>query len=174
VKKKSDKPVESLLIACLDEGSTPSTSTKLKTMNTEQHEKALKLIDEFINSPEGDAYFKREALKADIQEKRFLRFEEWLMNNDFDKLMYRVILSHDEKWIEKCNHNGFEAYPKNILQFIIDFVVQNGKVVKVKQLKNYFNNQIWEFKGFYFQLIWGQGVIVRIYNKDDLRLLLQL
>lgn len=106
--------------------------------------------------------------------KRFDRFTTWLETNDFDKLMFRVIFEHNDKYNDMCYSKGCEPYPNNKLDFILQYVEKYGKVVKVKKLKCDFDNIIYEFKGYYFRFVYGQGVIITIYNKDDLKPLLSL
>lgn len=62
----------------------------------------------------------------------------------------------------------------NKLAFVIDYVGHKVAPVKVSALDCDFSNAIHFFRGYYFQHIWGQGVITRIYNKDDNKLLLQV
>lgn len=102
------------------------------------------------------------------------RFEKYLETHDFDELIYRLILEHNDDYREKCYHNGYEPYPNNKLSFIIEYIKNNTKPIEIKGIKCEFPNTIWEFKGYYFQLIYGQGVITNIYNKDDNRLILQI
>jgi hypothetical protein len=137
-------------------------------------EEFKKKIDEWVESDEDKAYFENENRKLELKHKRYARFEEWLKHNDFDRLMYRLILEHDEEWLEKCWHNGYEAYPNNVLSFVIDYIAHNFEPIIVSELDCSFPNQIWQFKGYYFQMIYGQGSFNRIYNKADMRLLLQI
>jgi len=125
-------------------------------------------------SPAGKQYFEKEVEKLRIKKSRYLRFEEWLKNNDFDELMYRLILEHDEDYRRKCYDNGYEPFPNNKLAFLIDYMVNNVKSVKVQSIDKNFPNGIWEFNGYYFQMMFGQGVATFIYNKKDLRQLLVL
>ena len=129
-------------------------------------------MDDFINSPEGDAYFENKRVIQEIQEGRYKRFEAYLQTHDFDKLMYRLILEHGEDWREKCYHNGCEPYPNNKLQFIIDYVQHNFEQIRVAQLENVFNTQIWFFRGYYFRIMHGQGSIFDLYNSEDFKHLL--
>jgi hypothetical protein len=128
--------------------------------------------DEWVNSVDGKTYFEKLVIKRDIAEKRYKRFEEWLEHNDFDKLMYRLILEHGEEWREKCWSKGYEVHPNNKLQLVIDYVFDNLASIEVPQLDNDFPNQVWFFKGYYFQLTHGQGSVVDIYNVDDFKHLL--
>jgi len=129
-----------------------------------------------LESPEGkkemEEYFVELTKKQKIAEGRYRRFEEWLKHNDFDRLMYRLILEHSDEWREKCYSNGYEPYPNNKLQFVFDYVTHNYESISVPQLENMFSTQIWLFKGYYFRIMHGQGSVVDIYNGDDFKHLL--
>ena len=114
----------------------------------------------FVDKDFVDEYMKKRKIKY----SRFKKFTEWLENNDFDKLMYRLILEHNDDYIEKCHHNGFEAHPNRKLQFVIDYVIEHGNEVKIKELDVNFPNYIFEFKGYYFQVVMGQGALIQKYN----------
>jgi hypothetical protein len=133
-------------------------------------------IDDWFESPAGQEYFNIIAEKHKILNQRHKRFEEWLKNNDFDKLMYRLINEHNDDYIDNCYHNGYQPYPNNKLNFVIGYVTKDDvpHPINVKEIKSDFPNEIWEFNDYYFQLIYGQGTLIRIYNKADMRLLLQL
>jgi hypothetical protein len=134
----------------------------------------IKELKEWAESEEGKEYFGSKNKEEDIKLNRFKRFGKWLKHNDFDKLMYRVILEHDDNYITNCYHNGFMPYPNNKMQFIIDYVFRNGESVKVPKLDCSFPNEVCDFNGYYFQMIFGQGTVVHIYNKEDLRLVLAI
>jgi len=131
-------------------------------------------MGEWADSEEGRAYFNKFWKKVEIKRGRFLRFTEWLKHNDFDKFMYKLILKHNEEYREKCWHSGVEAHPNNVLSFLISYVVDNSEPVKVPELDNGFANNIWLFKGYYFQMTYGQGTVTDIYNQEDMRHLLRV
>lgn len=137
----------------------------------------LEKLRAHLESPEGkkqaEEYFGRIRIKREIKEGRYLRFEKWLETNDFDKLMYRLILEHGEKWREKCWHNGCEVYSNNKLSFVIDYVFDNLAPISVKKLENMFFTDIRFFKGYYFRIMHGQGSVFDLYNGDDFKHLLQ-
>lgn len=133
-----------------------------------------KKLDEWVKSDEGKAYFENEKRKSELLSKRFSQFEEWLKHNDFDKLLYRIILKHDNEYKENCYHKGYEPYPNNLLEFIIDYVMTTYEPIVVSEIDCSFPNTIYFFRGYYFQTIHGQGSFHRIYNKEDMRLLLQI
>jgi hypothetical protein len=136
----------------------------------------LEILRKHLESPEGkkemEEYFGKIAEKKALAEKRYRRFEEWLKHNDFDKLMYRLILEHGEEWREKCWHSGYEPYPNNKLQFVIDYVFDNFAPISVPKLENMFSTDIRFFKGYYFRIMHGQGSVFDLYNGDDFRHLL--
>jgi hypothetical protein len=133
----------------------------------------VKKLKAYLESPEGrkqtEEYFEKLAQREAIKEKRFERFNEWLKHNDFDKLLNRLILEHNDEYCEKCYHSGCEPYMNNKLDFVFDYAIKHGKKVKIKKLDCDFPNVISEFMGYYFQIVWGQGSITAIYNKDDLK-----
>ena len=136
-------------------------------------EEFKKKIDEFCESIEGKAYFKLEAKRANLELNRFARFEKWLETNDFNNLLSKLISSHDENYRTKCYDKGYEPMPNNVLNLIFDYISSNYDIIDVSQLRCDFQNHIWFFKGYYFQTIWGQGSINRIYDKD-FKLILQI
>jgi hypothetical protein len=141
-------------------------------------------ISEWAESDEGKAfnkaYFQELKEKNLRQEYRYYKFEKWLeKGGDFNKLMYGLFLKHGDEWCEKCSEKGHEPYPNNTLQFIIDYAFRYGKGVTKKTIKIYnfhasFPYNIVEFNGFFFQVVYGQGSFVRIYNKDDGREMLTI
>lgn len=143
-------------------------------MENTLHNRSLELLDKFINSPEGDAYFEQMKVIREIQKGRYVRFEEWLKHNDFDKLLYRLILEHGDDYREKCYHKGYEPHQNNKLAFIFDYIVHHYEPIEVPQLDSGFSNQVWFFRGYYFQLTYGQGTITQIYNRDDMRQILAI
>jgi hypothetical protein len=138
-----------------------------------------KKMKKWAESPEGIAvrneFIEKMAKKLKIAEGRYKRFEEWLKNNDFEALMFRVIHEHGDDYQEKCMHKGYEPYPNNKLGFLIDYLVHNFEPIEVPEIEpEHFPSTIYFFKGYYFQTICGQGCFHRIYNKEDMRMVLQV
>ena len=128
----------------------------------------------WLESEDAEKFFEKERLEVEIQEGRYKRFETWLENNDFDKLMSRLILEHDDSYIKKCYDKGYMPFANRKLAFVIGYVCDNLASINVNELDCDFPNQIWQFRGYYFQHIHGQGTITKIYNKNDLRELLTI
>lgn len=131
-------------------------------------------LEKWFNSKEGETFVKKERHRGIIKRDRYRRFDEWLNQNDIDALMYRLILEHDNEYREKCYSNGYEPYPNNKLSFLIEYVSDKFQPIRVPELNCQFMNSIYLFKGYYIQIIYGQGTITRIYNKEDKRLILQV
>ena len=132
-------------------------------------------IEEFPNTPEGKKYFEKMGIELKIKKGRYARFEKWLEHNDFEALMFRLIHEHGDDYQEKCMHNGYEPYPNNKLEFLIDYLVHNYEPIEVPEIEpEHFPSTIYFFRGYYFQTICGQGCFHRIYNKEDMRMVLQV
>lgn len=139
-------------------------------------EKFKKDIEEWYESDAGKAYMEKERKKIAILNGRYMRFQKYLETHDFKDLMNRIISEHDEKWREKCRGKNREVHANNKLKFIIDFIFHNIESTHVPQLENdlHFGTETWLFKGYYFQLMFGQGVATFIYDADDSKCLLSL
>lgn len=129
-------------------------------------------IDDWVTSDSGKNYFENLKIQEEIKQVRFRKFEKYIKSIDFDIFFYKILLQHNNDYRDKCYDKGCEPYPNNILHFIIDYVVENTEPVFIKKLDCSFPNQIWEFNGYYFQIIQGQGSVIKIINKDDMRELL--
>lgn len=112
--------------------------------------------------------------KRRIMENRFKIFESYLITHNFDTLLYRLILEHNDTYRDNCNIKGIEAHINNKLNLLFEYVMDKFNIIVVSELNVEFPNNIWEFNDFYFQIIWGQGVFYRIYNKNDMRLIFQI
>jgi len=136
----------------------------------------IEALKAYLDSPEGKAqtekFFNELAEKQKLKEARYRRFEKWLETNDFDKLMYRLILEHGEEWREKCWHKGYEVYSNNKLRFVTSYVFDNLAPISVPKLENMFPTEIRFFKGYYFRIMHGQGSVFDLYNGDDFKHLL--
>jgi len=131
-------------------------------------------LKKMLESGELDEYFEDIRKKQEILEGRFQKFEKYLETIDFDTLIYRLVMEHGEEYREKCWTNGLMPYPNNKLEFLFEYIMSKTPDVDVPEIQNDFIQEIREFKGYYFELIHGQGVIFRIYNKKDLQIVLQV
>lgn len=126
-------------------------------------------FENWLESKDGEAFIQKQHEKRALMKKRYKRFENWLIENNFDKLMDRLILEHNDEYCVKCHHKGYEPHPNHKLGFIINYLTNNIKSVYVEELDNPFPNKVWKLKDYYFQMTWGQGVITEVYKVDDLK-----
>lgn len=131
-------------------------------------------LKEWFDSDEGQEYVIKQGMKGEIKEKRFIRFEKYILENSFDDLIERLIAEHNDEYIDKCYSRGCEPYPNRKLAFLFDYISEKSQTVKIPELDCDFTNGIWCLGGYYFQIIWGQGAINPIYRKSDMGLLLQV
>lgn len=123
------------------------------------------------------SYFHSKKNRSEIRAKRFEKFKKWVESNDFDTLIFKLLNKHGDDYVEKCYNNGHDPCPNNILNFIFDYLHDNVESLNknIKALECEFPNSVWEFYGYYFQIIWGgDGISRKLFNKDDKRLLLEL
>jgi hypothetical protein len=84
------------------------------------------------------------------------------------------LLEHNEEYISDCYYNGFMPKPNNKLTFIINYVIKTCPEISVAELESDFPSKIFEFNGYYIQMVHGLGTITQIYNIIDLDLLVSL
>lgn len=132
--------------------------------------------DLFFESERGVKFIESLNDKRKNQLIWYERFEKWLNNNDFDKLLLKIIFKHTDEYIEQCHNNGKEVHPNNILCMLFDYVIEHSEPLKKvpKTIQNKFFNHVFKFKGYYFQIIMGQGTVYCIWNVDDKELLLSI
>lgn len=108
----------------------------------------------------------------DNKNYRYEKFENFLVNNDFDRLMLRLTYEHNNEYICKCYNEGKNPKPNNKLQFILNYLKDNYCDIIVKQLKTPLKSKVWSFKGYFFQIT-ANGII-NVINKDDLTIMITL
>lgn len=129
------------------------------------HERSLRLLSELLESPASDRYFEDLRLKEELQELRFKKFEKYLESHDFSVLIDRLVKEHDEEYRDKCYKRGWEPFPNNKMQFLLDFVGSRGEKIELGSVDdNMFESALYLYKDYYFQLSQGQGCFWRIFN----------
>ena len=114
--------------------------------------------------------FEKLKIKEEIAEMRYQKFERYLQQVSFENLMNRLKEEHDDSYRNKCYSNGYEPYPNNKLQFLLDYVREKGASLKLGSVdENMFESELYFFKKYYFQLSIGQGSFWRIFdiNKNE-------
>lgn len=99
---------------------------------------------------------------------RIKKVKNFLKNNNFDSLIGRLILEHDDNYRDKCYKNGYEPYPNNKLTILFELIQIEGEEIEKIDFKNdtHFKNTVYKYKNYYFQFIYGQGTITKIYDQN--------
>jgi hypothetical protein len=142
----------------------------------ERLKELIRLMNEFNESDEGIAYFKelneKHRIEAEIKSKRIEKLVEYLKNQDFDKIMDRMILEHNDDYRDKCYNKGYEPYPNNKLNLFFDFLEKNYHPIEDDTIHNgTFSQTIYFYKGYFFTKMYGQGTATLIYGKDKQRII---
>jgi len=143
-------------------------------MDLDNYKQQLKNI---FDSPESNLYFENLRKKQEIRELRFKKFEQDLTITKFDNILQRIINKHDKNYKNKCYNKGCEPCPNNLLEFIFDFVKYKNDNIPTNnpQIDLEFSNIIYEYDKYYFQIVYGQGSFIRIYQHyPELKLIFQI
>lgn len=133
----------------------------------EMLQKLEQAMDEDMKNPDG--YFAQIQKKHEIREGRFKKFKKWLNKNDFNKLLIRLCVQNGDEHRDRCYKKGYEPYPTAGLQFVLDYISSMTEKSN-KKIDNSFEHGLWKFKGYWFQLICGQGCHWIIYNDKSERI----
>jgi hypothetical protein len=142
------------------------------------YDEQIEKLKTLLNSEEGQALMRKfveeRVKKQEIANGRYRKFEKFLETHDFDEIMQRLIAENGDEWRGKCYKKGYMPHPNNKLAFLIDYVVHNYEPITVDELEcEHFPDGIWFIKGYYIQMIWGQGVLTNIFDKNK-KFLLQV
>ena len=120
------------------------------------------------NSEICEELFGNENEKIKVKEERYNKFEKCLDQLRFDNVMLRLVYEHDI-----ANKYRY-CKPKlnNKLNFIFNYLKDNFSDIKYYKLTNTAPNRVWSFRGYFFQIIEGEEPVFRVYNKDDLTLMI--
>ena len=118
-----------------------------------------------------EKYFQEYSVKEDIMSKRAQKLRHYLEETGFDNFIGRIIREHGEDYCDMCYKKGCEPYPNNKYYLLLKLVEIEGEQVDKNIFDCCFPNQVIKYNNYYFQWIWGQGVINNIYdNRKELLL----
>ena len=133
-----------------------------------------KLEEDFDNALDNEEYWDKLATKKEIEEKRFDKFEAYLIDNDFEILLDRLLSEHSDDYIDKCYKKGFMPEPNNKLEFLLKYLEERLDAIDTPEwIGNDFSTTTHYYKGYYFSNTFGQGVITRVYDSTK-ELILQV
>jgi hypothetical protein len=129
----------------------------------------LQKIKEFHESPEGKKALQEFAEKIAREHKRKEKAKDYLLSLSkykFDKLVSRLIAENGEERRDKCWKERCEPYPTNLMYLLFDGASLGGKQYDkvLDRGDSLFGGGTFKFRGYYFNSLYGQGVIHRIFN----------
>lgn len=133
-------------------------------MKSDWVEKATKAIKEDLNDPNG--YWNTLEKKKNLKQKRFKRFDKWLETNEFEPLLLKLLERNGDERTYRCMSRGYEKYPTPMMQFVFDYISDRLEVVNNELLDGDFSRGTWFFKGYWFQLLCGQGCFWKIFDGE--------
>jgi hypothetical protein len=87
------------------------------------------------------------------KEIRYQKITEQIKTKKFDDILYRVILQHNQDYIDSYHHNGREAHPTNKMILLFNYAIDCGKKIQDKTVENVGVFRAWQLKKYYFQLL---------------------
>lgn len=136
----------------------------------------LQKIKEFHESPEGKKALRGFAEKIEREERRKEKAKDYVLSLSkykFDKLVSRLIAENGEERRDKCWKERCEPYPTNLMYLLFDAAQIGGKEYQkpLDRGDEIFGGRTVKFRGYYFNWIYGQGVIQRIFNSKKQEIL---
>ena len=95
-----------------------------------------------------------------------MAIEKWLETNDFEPLFQRLLARNGDERTDWCHKKGCEKYPTPMMQFVFDYISDRYEIVNNELLSNDFSSGTWFFKGYWFQLLCGQGNFWKIFDGE--------
>lgn len=118
-----------------------------------------------------DRMKKKAELEQNIANEDFNRVKKIFDNDDiFSKTLYKLIEKHNDDYQEKCYTKGCMPYPNNFLNLIINTVMHSNERID-PVVESDFPIDTCFYRGFYFEIMYGQGSLLTIYDKDKKRIL---
>lgn len=135
----------------------------------------LERMQAFLNSPEGEKSLREFAAKIEREAVQAKKWGDYLSTLTYEQrleLFQRVDAKHDERWRELCYSRGYEPYPWNIVHPVFKAAELYGedydydKEGPLDSFDEHFGAFTKLYLGFYFNWIFGQGTVLRVFDKD--------
>ena len=129
----------------------------------------LEQMRAFMESPEGKASMERMKAKMQMEEDRKRKafdYIESLPREEFETKLAKEIARHDDAYERRCYAKGYMPHPRNLMYFVFNAAEIGGRSYN-KQLDAFdssFGGGTIKYRGHYFNWIFGQGTVLRIFN----------
>ena len=114
---------------------------------------------------------KRLDFENELEKKHFQMIERLISKYTFKVLLDKLISKHDKSYEDRCYKKGYMPYPNNLLNALLSYVETNGELMPDGSVIDVeFFTETYSYEDFYFIWMYGQGLIIFIYNKDKERI----
>lgn len=139
----------------------------------------LKALKAYFKSPAFAEEMKLMKIKQDIEIKRNENLEKYLKSltkGQLSKLINRLMDEHDDELSQYWYDKGCTPCLTNKMNFLFDYMFSENSIAKVvkqtgKEYAKYetgFSDAMVKYKGYVFQMFFGQGTVYRINKGGDL------
>jgi hypothetical protein len=134
----------------------------------------LQELQNFFDSPEGEAYMIKFKADQEVKEARRqnnkTRIKRFYHNQEtFNILMKRICDKHNSAYEDRCYDNGCQPYPMEILNTVHDIAECEGQDYEsLDSFTENFPSQICTFMNWQFAVTHGQGSVLSVYQNREL------
>lgn len=115
-----------------------------------------------IDSKTLDLFLVQMELEINRKDRWLNWMDNYLIENQLNDLISRLVIEHGEEYKNKCYSNGYFPEPNNKLKLLFDYVKKHGNVLYEEE-NDMFTTERYKYGGYDFVVIFGQGVIHRIF-----------
>lgn len=123
-----------------------------------------KALDADLADPNG--YWNTLKKQEEQKQLRYDKFEKWLETNEFEPVFQKLLQRNGDERSEWCYKNGYEKYGTPLMQFLCDYVSHRTEQKENDKIDGDFQAGLWYFKGYWFELVCGQGCFWAIYDEN--------
>lgn len=125
-----------------------------------------------LKSEKGQAlmkeYFGKLANEKKIQESQLKRFDAKFKDN-FEFIVEKVLAKYDSKKYRESWYKRSIEPPETLISFLFEYAGKYGRKCKKKEYKKYgnmFTGELRFCKGYYFNLMHGQGSVIHVIKEN--------
>ena len=130
---------------------------------------------DILNSEEGKNFVKlfvqKMAFNKTLRDNNIQRIKKMFKDKTtFDYLMNKIIIKHDDKYMDKCYKKGVMPHPQNLLYAIFNLVEEESiNIEPIDDLTKNFPSIIFDYNDWQFAITHGQGSVCSVYHKKELK-----
>lgn len=133
-------------------------------------------LQEYMNSEEGKKALEKATQEIVRKTNAAKKIHDELSiktAEEISSLLNRAILKHDERWKELCLKNGVQPYPWEIMNCLFSSAEHFGEDYTGESLDDFdkhFGAYTKKYLGYYFNWIFGQGTVLRIFDENKVEI----